>query len=77
MDSEVRQAQLILKGTLSEMAGEEQIQVERTMLALREVAYKFPDSIEFAATMYLMELTIGADILEEESAPPQGLEING
>ena len=65
MDSEVRTAQLILKGTLHEMSLEDQIRIEDALRSLREVGFAFPDVIEFATSMYAMELAQLADVKEE------------
>jgi len=73
IDSETRTAQLILKGTLHEMDLSNQILVEDTLIALRDLATKFPDSIEFATTLFMMELSV----VEDAIAPPDGVEIHG
>jgi len=57
MDSEVRTAQLILKGTLHEMDLADQIYIEEAIQALRQVGFNYASVIEFATSLYAMELS--------------------
>ena len=69
MDSEVRTAQLILKGTLHEMDLEDQIIVEDCLQELRQVGFNYASVIEFATSMYAMELSqLASD--HEKVKPP-------
>ena len=77
MDSEVRTAQLILKGTLHEMPLEDQIFIEECVQALRLVGFNYASVIEFATSLYAMELSQLASDHEKIQPPAEkGLKIH-